>query len=71
MSIKFGTLELVNGKAVVTNEKTLNQSTINTCPNVIFVPDHYHNETCDCFDKENVLMKEWGYEWDDDKKHWS
>jgi hypothetical protein len=69
--IQFGTLELQNGKAVVTNERQLSSTTIDSCPNVIFVPDHYHDGTCDCFDKSNAEMKELGYRWDEKKGHWA
>lgn len=71
MSIKFGTLKIENGKAVETEIKIMNQSTIAACPNVIFDPKHYHDGTCDCFDETKSHMKKLGYKWNKKTNHWS
>jgi len=70
MTIQFGTLNIENGQAVVTNERTLSESTIRSCPNIIFDADHYHDGSCDCFDMTADHMADWGYVWDDNKKQW-
>jgi hypothetical protein len=69
--MEFATGTIENGQLVVTNKRTLSQGTIQACPNVIFDPDHYHDNTCDCFDQSKEHMAEWGYTWDADKGHWS
>jgi len=67
MSIQFGTLQR-NGE--LTDVETLTDKKIDTCPNVIFLPSHYHDGTCDCFKADATHMKEWGYTWNNSTKQW-
>ena len=69
MSIQFskGTLG-DDGKMVITDVRTLEQSSIKKCPHYIMVPEHYReDESCRCDEKDNTDMAEWGYEWDGGK----
>jgi len=45
---------------------TLKQSDLMKCPHFIIAPEHYREDgTCKCNDKNETVMREWGYEWKD------
>jgi hypothetical protein len=64
----FGTLNKETGQ--VEDVKQLDNKTIDVCPNIIFLPEHYHNGSCDCFKADATHMKDWGYTWNDSTKQW-
>ena len=68
MSIQFqastGKLD-ANGKMIITDVRTLEQSSVVKCPHYILMPDHYRaDESCRCNDYGHTEMAEWGYAWD-------
>lgn len=50
---------------------TLRMSQIRACPNNILVLQHYHGDTCDCYDAGAVGMRQWGYVWDAKNARWA
>lgn len=48
----------------------LSYNEIRSCPHVIFDPKHFHNNTCDCYDKNAKVMKTYGYRWNTKKGVW-
>lgn len=56
----------------LSNIRVLKRSTIEGCPNAIFLPDHYPLDggPCRCFDPTATEMAEWGYGWDQKARHW-
>lgn len=64
MSIKFSSVEMTDGKMVITEVRTLDQSSIAKCPHFIMVTEHYRDdETCRCNDEDHTVMADWGYSW--------
>lgn len=52
--------------------KILLQSAIDKCPHVIFMPDHYRDDgSCKCNDKNETVMKTWGYRWNKKLNRWN
>lgn len=46
--------------------RTIKQSDIARCPHVIIMAEHYREDgTCKCNDKNETVMREWGYKWKD------
>lgn len=66
--IKFGTLHQ-GGR--LTNVRHIKQTTINACPHVIFLPEHYRDDgSCKCDDPQEqaMMIREWGYSRSDFKR---
>ena len=64
-AIQFGTLQ---PDGTLTNQRTIKQSSIQACPFVIMVPEHYREDgSCKCDDPEHrkMMIAEWGYTEDD------
>lgn len=60
-SVTFGTL---NADGTLTNVREIKQSSINRCPHVILVANHYRADgSCRCDDADHSEMKQWGYRW--------
>ena len=52
--------------------RTIDQSVLRQCPNVILAPEHYRDDgTCYCNDRFRPEMKEWGYRWSKKLGHWN
>jgi len=69
--IHFADLHHDNGQTYETNVRYISQNSIKRCPHFIMVPEHYRpDETCKCNDKNETVMGEWGYRWNDKKGIW-
>lgn len=45
---------------------------LSKCPFKIMVPHHWRADgSCRCDDKLHIVMKEWGYRWNEEKKQWA
>lgn len=65
--VEYKKLDLVDGKIVEVESKTINP---HACPNMILSGDHYHDDTCDCFNPNAIELKKLGYKWNEDKGYW-
>jgi len=55
-----------------TTSVTMQTGMIRGCDHYIFMPTHYRADgTCKCDEKDNADMKEWGYEWDNERGRWA
>jgi hypothetical protein len=62
--VQLGTL---NPDGSLTNVRHIKQSDMAKCPHYILMPQHYREDgTCKCNDPNETVMKEWGYEWEDE-----
>lgn len=60
-SVHFGTL---HPDGTVTDERDIKRSSIDACPFLIMVPEHYRpDESCRCDDPDHTEMASWGYVW--------
>ena len=48
----------------------LSQSEIKSCPNFMFDPEHYTQNSCKCYDKNDIIMRTYGYKWNNKKGCW-
>jgi len=64
---RFSKLTFVDGKPVETDIREIAQSRLSACPHCIMVAEHYREDgSCKCNDRNETVMKEWGYTWVDD-----
>ena len=55
-----------------THIRTLNQSSISGCPHFILAPEHYRADgSCLCDERDNAIMREWGYTWNEQEGRWT
>ena len=69
--IKFSKAEIKDGKIEIVETKEIDSSVIRKCPHFILDMSHYNeDQSCKCWDKNEVIMKEWGYKWNKVKGMW-
>lgn len=55
---------VLNPDGRVSDVKQIRASDMARCPHTIFASEHYRFDgTCKCNDENEIVMREWGYEW--------
>jgi hypothetical protein len=69
--VTFSKMELKDGQLITVQTREIAQSSLQQCPHVIFMPDHYRPDgSCRCNDRGHTEMREWGYRWSRRKARW-
>ena len=67
--LKYSKATIENNEVKIIETTILKQSDILKCPNYMFDPDHYTQDSCQCYNK-NAKMNKLGYKWNNKKGCW-